>query len=121
MTVRKALLDMIGFDVSNDLAMHGNIALRWRKLTYDDEGNLLISQYHRAMVEPDQDIDAVIEAVQQDLEAQGFQRMPAWGVAKIKEQTDDLWTPAVKAAHKAKKDAQVPLGGQSASVRAAKR
>lgn len=103
-----ARLDMIGFDVSDDPSQNGNIAVRFRKLILDDDGRALTSEYHRAAFEPmsNEARDDLIERVQQDLERQGFERCPQWGIDQIKRQTTDLWTPEVRAAHARRREAQ---------------
>jgi hypothetical protein len=98
MTVlKRAELDMIGFNVSNDPAKQGVIALRWRKLTYVD-GVLAATDYHRSEVDVDTDLDATLGAVADDIEGQGYTRPPSTDRAYIDASTNLAWTPEVRAA-----------------------
>jgi hypothetical protein len=94
---RRAELDMIGFDVSNDPAKQGQIALRWRKMIYDGD-ELLAADYHRTLIDADTDVDALIEAVNTDLERQGYGKTPAADRPYIDAATRLAWTDEVKAA-----------------------
>lgn len=94
---RRAELDMIGFDVGNDPVTQGQIDLRWRKLTYDGD-RLIATGYHRALVDVDTDLDALLEAVALDLEGQGYDRPPATDRAYIDANANLAWSPEVRAA-----------------------
>src|SRR5687767_11300973 len=95
---KRVELDLIGFDVSNDPTKQGQLSIRYRKLTYDDDGNLLASEYHRTGLDVDSDVDATLEMVAQDLERQGFGRPPETDRGYIDDATNRAWTPQVKAA-----------------------
>jgi hypothetical protein len=95
--VQRAELDMIGFDVGNDPAKQGRIALRWRKLTYVDDV-LKATDYHRTFIDADTDVHGTLELIGDDLEREGFARPPATDVPYIDAVTSLAWTPEVKAA-----------------------
>lgn len=103
--LQRAELDCIGFDVSNNPVTQGRMELRWRKLTYLD-GQLVATDYHRATVDVDTDIDATIEMIDADLERQGFGRMPKSDPDYIKRNAELAWTPEVRAAVAADRLAQ---------------
>jgi hypothetical protein len=95
---KRAELEMIGFDVGNDPVKNGQIALRWKKLTYDENGVLLAADYHRTVIDVDTDLDATLGAVYDDLERQGFGRPPATDRGYIDDATKRAWTPEVRSA-----------------------
>ena len=103
--VRRAELDLVGFDVGNDLVTRGHIALRWRKLTYFDD-KLISSEYHRANIDVDTDISATLAAINADLVQKGFLPMPASDEDYVRVNADLAWTPEVRAAVKADRDAK---------------
>lgn len=69
--LERAEIDSVGYDVGNDLAKSGDLAVRWKKLTYRN-GDLMSTGYHRTVLTPLTDIDATMDAVRVDLEKQGF-------------------------------------------------
>jgi hypothetical protein len=89
--VQRAELDMIGFDVGNDPAKQGRIALRWRKLTYVDDV-LKATDYHRTFIDADTDVHGTLELIGDDLEREGFARPPATDVPYIDAVTSLAWT-----------------------------
>lgn len=95
--IKRVELDMIGFDVGNDPVKQGQLALRWRKLIYDDDV-LVATEYHRALIDVDTDLDATFDMVAQDLERQGFGRPPETDRGYIDDATNRAWTPEVRAA-----------------------
>jgi hypothetical protein len=95
--VKRCELDMIGFDVGIDPAMQGQMSLRWRKLTYDN-GELVASSYHRALIDVDTDLDTALEAISSHLEQMGYEPPPASDRSYIDAVTSLAWTPEVKAA-----------------------
>lgn len=97
---------MIGFDVSDDPARQGQISLRWRKLGYDENGALVETAYHRAVIDADTDLDAVLEAVGADLEAQGYGRPPQSDRSYIAAVAQLAHTPEVRAAVAEKRRAE---------------
>lgn len=101
MTVtRSARIDNIGFSVSDDPAQKGAIAVRWAKLIHDGP-RLVARECHRAVLNPGDDVDAAMAAVDSDLSAQGFGAMPESDVALVRQQTARLWTAATVSAYKA--------------------
>lgn len=98
---KRVELDMIGFDVGNDPSKQGEIALRWRKMIY--AGNdLLATEYHRSNLNPLSDVSATLEAVYDDLEAQGYGRPPDTDMPYINAVTSLAWTDEVVAAYSSK-------------------
>lgn len=101
---RRAELDMVGFDVGNDVSRQGTIALRWRKMTYD--GDVLVStEPHRANIEPGDDIDAIVSQINANLTGMGFE--PTDGDTDwIKYVAAKCWTPEIVTATAARKQAE---------------
>lgn len=89
--------DNIGFDVGDDLAGHARIAVRFAKLTYDDDGKLLAREPHRTELTPDSDMG--LSDVQRGLKDMGFEPLPAEDIAKVKAFADLHWTPEIRTAH----------------------
>lgn len=107
MTVtRRAEIDLIGFDVGNEAACQGQMAIRWAKLTYDS-GRLLARESHRVLLAPGDDIDSVMGMVNTDLAGQGFGSMPLSDIDLVKIQAAAVWTPEIVAAAAAKRAADV--------------
>lgn len=99
--IRRAELDMVGFNVGNDVSRQGAIALRWRKMTYDGE-TLISTEPHRANIEPGDDIDAIVAQINANLSAMGFE--PTDGdTGWIKYVAEKCWTPEIIAATAARK------------------
>jgi hypothetical protein len=121
--VKRVELDNIGFDVGNDPSTKGQIALRWRKLTYVD-GKLEASEPHRTMIDADMTEDQVtahLETVAKDLENQGFGRPPPNNKNYIDAVKNLAWTPEIKAATKKAKEEQfAKLEAQAEAQRASK-
>lgn len=102
--IRRAELDMIGFDVSNNPESQGTLAIRWAKLTYDDD-RLLARENHRVVLNAGDDIDAAMASVDADLVSQGFSAMPSTDIELVKAQAALIWTPEIVAAVAAKREA----------------
>lgn len=102
--IRRAEIDLIGFDVGANPESQGTLAIRWAKLTYDDD-RLIARENHRAMLNAGDDIDAAMAAVDADLIGQGFAAMPAGDVDLVKAQAGVIWTPEIVAAVAAKRAA----------------
>lgn len=97
---QRAEIDCIGYDVGNDPAKQGTLSIRWAKLTFNGD-TVIARENHRTTLNPGDDIDAVMAAVNADLTAQGFGAMPATDIDLIKAQTAHVWTPDVVAAYRA--------------------
>jgi len=95
--IKRAEIDMIGFNVGDDPAHQGDFEIRWRKMVWLD-GELLKTEYHRTRITPACDVAATLEMVDADLTAQGYGRMPDGDIELVKAQVDRYWTPAVLAA-----------------------
>jgi hypothetical protein len=105
--LQRSELDMTGYNVGEDVAMQGQIALRWRKLTYAD-GALIATEYHRAMIEPLMDIDGFLDGVEADLAAQGWpwaENVIALDRQIIATLASMIWTESVVAAFEARRQA----------------
>lgn len=95
--IRRAELDMVGFDVGDDPVKQGQVALRWRKLTYVD-GQLIGTEHHRVVVDVDTNLDTVIGDIEDHLVAMGYDRPPAADLPLIKSITTSIWTDEIRAA-----------------------
>lgn len=122
MTISKrAEVDMVGYDVGNDIALRGNLQVRFALLTYEDDV-LLNRQAHRVSLSPGLDIEAVMALVDVDLERKGFGVMPASDVDLVKSQAALIWTPEVVAAWTAHQKAEeTEIVVQAAKMQAAAR
>ena len=76
---RKAILDTIGFDTG----AAGYLSVRWQKVTSID-GVPVRSEPHRALIGPDDDLEATLWAVTADLTALGFGEPDAEGLAALR-------------------------------------
>ena len=94
---KRAEIDLIGFDVGNDPVGQGRMEIRWRKMIYEGD-RLLATDYHRAAIDVDTDLDATLEAVAQDIEQQGYTRPPQSDRGYIDDMCKRAWTPEVRAA-----------------------
>lgn len=105
--VKRVELDNIGFDVGNDPVKQGQIALRWRKLIFVDDV-LVASEPHRVgePIDVDTDVDDLLERVALDLERQGFGRPPETDRGYIDDAINRAWTPEVRAAVAADRQAK---------------
>lgn len=118
---RRAEVDMVGYDVGADVAMQGNLQVRFALLTYEDD-ILLTRQIHRVNLSPDLDVDTVMALVDADLERLGFGAMPASDVVLVKAQTALIWTPEIVEAWSARQATeQAELATRSAEMQAAAR
>jgi hypothetical protein len=97
MIEQRSELDCIGFNVGNEPSQQGRIQLRYRKMTYID-GQLRATDYHRVSIDADTDLDATLDLVASDIEAQGFAAPPISDRPYIDAVTSLAWTPEVKAA-----------------------
>lgn len=96
--IQRAEIDLIGFNVGNDVSLQGQIAIRIAKLTYIDD-RLIQNESDRVVVNPGDDIDATFATKNAMLENIGFSGIPASDVALVKLQTTAIWTPEIIAAY----------------------
>lgn len=99
---RYAEIDNTGYNVGQDVADHGEIAIRWAKLTYLD-GILVGRDNHRTILHPDSDIDGTLDQVDSQLESEGYGRMPDEDREFIHGLADRFWTAEIVAAYNARK------------------
>jgi hypothetical protein len=118
--LQRSELDMTGYNVGEDVAMQGQIALRWRKLTYAN-GTLIATEYHRAMIEPLMDIDGFLDGVEADLAAQGWpwaENVISLDRQIISTLANMIWTENVVAAFEARRQAEEQQANNLATLAA---
>jgi hypothetical protein len=87
------------------------------KLTYDGD-ELKASEYHRTTVDTGDDILATIDAVNRNLDSQGFGFTPSTDAAYIEMAAKLAWTPEVRAAVAADRKAKAEREAQAAAEQA---
>ena len=92
---QQTVLDKI--EINSD----GSIGIRLTLLV--NNGDTQISKaYHRTMINPGDDIDAQMQAVNDNLAAMGDQPVSSDDIQQIKDHSGVKWTPAVLTAYQAK-------------------
>jgi hypothetical protein len=100
---QRSELDMTGYNVGEDIAQQGELALRWRKMLYVS-GKLKVTEYHRRVLNPGDDVAAVLADVEADLYQQGYPwdaRVINLDKGIIGTLVEKIWTPEIVAARRA--------------------
>lgn len=85
---KKSVIDMIAFDVEG----RGDMDVRIAKLTF--LGAILVQrENHRFSLQPGDNVEAAITAVNRDLTELGFGEMEGEGVSMLRRLSKDRWTP----------------------------
>jgi len=102
MTIRKfAKLDMIGVAPTDDLVKLARVEVRLSKMTVDEDypGAPIARAFHRVSLFPDTDLEALLDAVNTDLSAQGYGTVDPLDWEDIKAFAARKWRPEVVAAY----------------------
>ena len=93
MIEKKTVLDQI------EITRDGRVQFRIGLLLVED-GQEISCTWHRSVVNPGDDVDAQVGAVNRHLKQMGKESLSADDLAKLKTHSKAAWTPDVIAAHK---------------------
>lgn len=87
---QRLVLDCIGFDTEG----RGELAVRFAKATFDETGKMVDrGKPHRFVLQPGDDVDAALAAIDQHISSMGFDGPCVADVIKLKAIARACWTP----------------------------